>query len=469
MKERVIVFIFRRDLRLYDNRALYTVARKYKGTCILPIFIFNPLQVDKQRNSYYSQNAVEFMIESIEDMNTMMNGSLNMFYGADIQVLELLLQQVTIECVAFNSDFTPFAKSRDLQIMEWCKKKGIDVLCENDYTLFEFDKIKTGGGTHYEVFGPFYKNCISKLDKVQQPQEMRNILWYTKKIKGKLKDGSSILKEEKNIHRTVKGGRKQALDILEKVKMHVFAKYDKTRDYPALDRTTKLSAYLKFGCVSIREVFWLCLHTYGKMHGLVRELIWREFYAHLTYYKPQLLAGQEGKANQPLRTKYNKIPWNDNQDHYQAWCSGKTGFPFVDAAMIAMNQTGFMHNRLRMVVSMFLTKDMMIDWRWGEKYFAQKLVDYDPASNSGGWQWSSSVGADAQPYFRIFNPWTQSKNFDPDAVFIKTWIPALRHVPAKHIHEWYKYWNKYNVNYLAPILDHSVCVEKTKSVFASFM
>jgi deoxyribodipyrimidine photo-lyase len=207
--------------------------------------------------------------------------------------------------------------------------------------------------------------------------------------------------------------------------------------------------------------------VYGENHGLVRELLWREFYANVTNHIPHILVGQvSSEPTHPMKLKFDNVEWPHDEKKFKRWCEGKTGFPFVDAAMICMNKTGYMHNRLRMIVAMFLTKDMAIDWRMGERYFAQKLIDYDPSSNSGGWQWAGSIGADSQPYFRIFNPWTQSEKFDKDAAFIKKWIPLLANVPAKSIHNWDKDHVKYNnKGYPAPMLDHSIESKKALGYF----
>lgn len=255
------------------------------------------------------------------------------------------------------------------------------------------------------------------------------------------------------------GGRDAGLAIITKIRSKHFAKYDAERDIPALDKTTKLSAYLKFGCISIREALEACVATHGLEHGLVRELFWREFYAYIAYHHRHILRGQVQPriGNSSFNATYASLTWKPVPDAlFQAWCNGNTGFPIVDAAMICMNRTGWMHNRLRMIVASFFCKDLLGDWRVGERYFASRLIDYDPASNNGGWQWIASTGTDAQPYFRVFNPWLQSKKYDPKCDFIKKWIPALRKVPSAHIHEWHLRHGGYSgVRYPAPILDHS--------------
>lgn len=267
-----------------------------------------------------------------------------------------------------------------------------------------------------------------------------------------------------NLNLFVKGGRKNALKIIDKIKTGYFKSYDTERDLPAYDGTTKLSAYLKFGCISIREVYEAIKETYGISHGLIRELIWRDFYANITFNKPRILEGQIGKENLAFKEKYDKLDWEHNKEWLDKWRQGKTGVPLVDAAMRQMLETGWMHNRCRMVVASYLCKDMLMDWRIGEEFFASHLVDYDPSSNNGGWQFCSSTGVDAQPYFRIFNPYTQSKRFDPNCDYIKKWIPELKDIPKEHIHAWDVKHMNYNV-YYPPMLEHS---KQTKKALAMY-
>jgi deoxyribodipyrimidine photo-lyase len=256
----------------------------------------------------------------------------------------------------------------------------------------------------YQVFTPFYKKTLLlKVNKVQ-PLIVKRIN-VIKHIKTFDKHKYYIVNDDI----AVRGGREEALVRFKKI----MTDYSKFRDYPGVDKTTKLSAYIKFGCVSIREVF----NNYKNVKELQRELIWREFYANILYYFPHVL----GKS---FKQKYDNVKWTNNKEWFKKWCQGKTGYVMVDAGMNQLNKTGWMHNRLRMITAMFLTKDLLIDWRWGEKYFATKLVDYDPASNNGGWQWSASTGTDSQPYFRIFNPELQLKRYDKDYEYIRTWIPS---------------------------------------------
>jgi deoxyribodipyrimidine photo-lyase len=244
---------------------------------------------------------------------------------------------------------------------------------------------------------------------------------------------------------SVKGGRTFATKILQKISRGDFEKYSQTRDQLSNDNgTTRLSAYIKFGCVSIREVY----QVLKSKRDLIRQLIWRDFYANILYSFPHVL----GHA---MKKNYNKIQWHHNPKWFEAWREGMTGFPVVDAGIRQLNQTGYMHNRARLITASFLVKTLLISWEHGEKYFAKKLTDYDPASNNGNWQWIASTGADSQPFFRIFNPWEQAKNFDPNAEYIKRWVPELKDVPVKDIMNWGDVSTLEKINYPKPIVDYS--------------
>ncbi len=402
------IFIFRRDLRTVDNRALSTLIKETKAHNIFPVFIFNPEQIWAKNNSYFSNNAVQFMIESLRDLEK--DIGINYYEGDDIQVLNDLHKKYKIGTIAFNKDYTPYAIRRDKKIADWCEQHGINLVMEEDYTLFKMGSILNGSGKPYQIFSAFYRSCLKH--NVVRPLKQNDI---RSSVVRDVKDFDKDRYYEHNPNIAVNGGRAEGLKRL-KLKAK-FKNYDKTRDYPALDSTTKLSAYIKFGCVSIREVYY----AFKKNRGLVRELIWREFYATILYHFPHILG-------QSFKSKYNDIRWSGNREWFALWCEGNTGFPLVDAGMKQLNETGWMHNRVRMIVAMFLTKDLLIDWRWGEKYFATKLVDYDPASNNGGWQWSAGTGTDAQPYFRIFNPDLQIKKYDKDYEYIQRWNPQWRDI-----------------------------------------
>lgn len=469
MRKTVQVYIFRRDMRVYDNNALIAMSKSDPHTPIVPLFIFNPKQVDMKQNPYFSHNAVEFMIESLEDLRRQLDGCLYFYHGTDTEALTALWKKFEISAIAFNEDFTPFARRRDIQLKEWCIKNNVKCIFEDDYTLFPPLSITTENGGSYEVYTPFFKKCISQVKSIAKPTPLDA-------SKLTLYKGKDVPQNIKNIHtfyvknhdKALSGGRDNAMIIMKRIASKDFAKYGVERDIPALDKTTKLSAYLKFGCLSIREVFWECMRVYGEQHGLVRELLWREFYANITVSMPHVLQGQIHGSSMAMKEKYKDLTWVANKTHFDAWCNGRTGYPFVDAGMRCLNKTGFLHNRLRMVVAMFFTKDLMLDWRDGERYFATKLIDYDPSSNNGGWQWSSSTGADAQPYFRIFNPLLQSKRFDPACKFIKTWVPELKNVANNDIHDWDKKSKDYKVNYPAPIVNHSEQTAKVKTIFSRY-
>ena len=459
----VNVFIFRRDLRIEDNRALIRLS-KLNSKPIIPIFIYNPQQVDPAKNKYYSSHAFSFMLECLHDIKD----TLYFFEGDDISVLSKIHSKLHIEAIGFNRDHTPFAKQRDSTLISWCNNAGIPVVSEDDYVLFSYGDKRLRENGAYEVYTPFYRQCVKLLSLIEKPNAVvvPQRRWYKSTIQGSITLDSIIKKNKDKNHgdRMIKGGRQNALHIINAINKGVFESYDITRNFPSLDKTTKLSAYLKFGCVSIREAFWVCLNRHNTEHGLVRELLWREFYAHITWHIPRVLQGE------PMKLKYigKKIWIDDGAAAFKAWCEGRTGFPFVDAGMRCLVKTGFLHNRLRMVVAMFLVKDLLVDWRQGEMFFAKHLVDYDPASNSGGWQWAASIGADAQPYYRIFNPWLQSAKFDRDALFIKTYIPELTQVPSKSIHKWNEdHINYYHIKYPSPIVDHKIQSKKALRMFTT--
>jgi deoxyribodipyrimidine photo-lyase len=374
------------------------------------MFIFNPVQIYAKNNPYFSNNCVQFMIESLDELDTHIHVN---YYEADgkegassdIGVLKGLSKKYKIKTIAYNKDYSPFAIKRDKIIEEWAKDADIRIITEEDYTLYPIGTILNNKDDPYQVFTPFYKKSLSFKVPVPEPLEVKSIN-VVKNIKRFDKHKYYVA----NPDLAVRGGRALALTRFKKI----MTDYATTRDYPAMDKTTRLSAYIKFGCVSIREVYY----NYKNVKELQRELLWREFYANILYYFPHVLGNS-------FKEQYDNVKWTNNKEWFKRWCNGTTGYLLVDAGMAQLNKTGWMHNRLRMVTAMFLTKDLLIDWRWGEKYFATRLVDYDPASNNGGWQWSASTGTDAQPYFRIFNPELQLKRYDKKYEYIRTWIPAF--------------------------------------------
>ena len=437
------LFIFRRDLRIVDNNGLNLLNEKCKN--IFTIFIFTPEQVGSG-NKYKSDNSVQFMIESLQDLASQINksgGHLYTFYGHNDKIVADCIKAFDINVVCFNLDISPYAKERDEKIIKLCEHMKTYVMYDYDYYLHQPGTIVNGSGEPYQKFTPYYNTALKK--KIESPAGPRKIHFKRSEshIPGKISLEQAFNKFTKeNPDILVHGGRPEAIKTL-KTAVRTQTHYPKTHN--ELDKqTTQLSAYLKFGCISIRE-------AYKALHGkrdIIRQLIWRDFYANILYSFPHVL----GHA---MKQKYNKVHWHHNTNWFKAWCDGETGFPVVDAGMRQLNETGYMHNRARLIVASFLTKTLLIDWREGEDYFASKLTDYDPASNNGNWQWVASTGADSQPYFRIFNPWEQAKNFDPDCEYIKKWVPELADVPDKDILNWETEWNKFkDIKYCKPIVDY---------------
>ena len=437
------IFIFRRDFRIYDNTSLNLLKKTYPNMKILPIFIFNKNQIEPSKNPYYSSNAFEFMCDSLLEIP-----SLNCYLtNDDISILKELQSKFEINAISFNLDFTPYAIKRDKKIINWCNSQKIEIIREEDYTLHKIGTIVKDDGKPYQKFTPFYKKGI-----LIKPNDVNNekfdfIIDNSTNI-----NPSSFIKK-RNPEIKVKGGRENALKILKKLKEGVFDNYDEDREYPYLDKTTKLSAYIKFGCLSIREIYY----SLPTNHGIIRELFWKDFYANISYFFPYIF------GNSFLK-KYGNIKWDNNEELFKKWKDGKTGFPLIDASMRQLNTTGWMHNRCRMLVSCFLVKNLFIDWRIGERYFATKLVDYDPSSNNGGWQWSASTGTDSQPYFRIFSPTIQMKKYDKDCRFIKKWVDELKDVDNKIILNWET--KQIPNNYMKPIIDFKTTSQKFKSSFS---
>jgi deoxyribodipyrimidine photo-lyase len=437
------LFIFRRDFRIIDNNGLNLLNERCKN--IYTIFIFTPEQVGSG-NKYKSDNSVQFMIESLQDLASQISksgGHLYSFFGHNDKVVEDCIKAWDINIVCFNLDITPYAKERDAKIIKLCEHLKTYVMYDYDYYLHQPGTILNGSGEPYQKFTPYYESCLKK--KVEAPAKMRKL--HLKKsdahIPNKITLEQALTKFTKvNPDILVHGGRPDAIKTL-KTALRTQTHY--VKNHNDLDKqTTQLSAYIKFGCLSVREIY----KALRSKTAIIRQIIWRDFYANILYSFPHVL----GHA---LKTKYNKIHWHHNETWFKKWCQGDTGFPVVDAGMRQLNATGYMHNRARLIVASFLVKTLLIDWRKGEEYFATKLTDYDVASNNGNWQWVASTGADSQPYFRIFNPWEQAKNCDPDCEYIKQWVPELKDVPVKDILNWETTYTEYkDTKYPKPIVDY---------------
>ncbi|MBX7066063.1 MAG: DNA photolyase family protein [Parachlamydiales bacterium] len=422
------LFIFRRDLRLHDNTGL--IAALNSSELVIPCFIFTPDQIEK--NPYRSEKCLQFMLECLEDLEEQLKdagGKLYYFHGDPSKIVD----DLKVDAVFVNRDYTPYSIARDKKIEAVCKKNKIEFKSFDDVLLHPPEDTLKADGKPYSIFTPYYRNA-SRLD-VSKPKSSRKNNFYKKPIHSETKKFPTT--KDKSI---VKGGRTEGLKVL-----HRKVDY-KNRDFPADVRgTSHLSPYLKFTVISPREVYYA-------NSDLIRSLYWRDFFTHLAFFFPHVF----GHA---FHKKYDKLKWSENRAAFKKWCEGKTGFPIVDAGMRELNETGLMHNRVRMIAASFLVKDLHIDWREGEKYFAQHLIDYDPAVNNGNWQWAASTGADAQPYFRIFNPWAQQKKFDPDCEYIKKWVPELKRASAKEIHEGLA---------SEPMLDHSKEAKITLKLYRSY-
>lgn len=452
------LFIFRRDLRIIDNNGLETIHSKCKN--IYTIFIFTPEQVS-DRNHFKSDNAIQFMLESLEDLKESIfqkGGKLFFFYGENNKLISSVIEELDINYICFNKDYTPYALERDEKIKELGKKFNTVVEETMDYYLHEPNTIFSSTGSPYKKFTPYYHACLPIKIKKPSHQILNRFQTTNKKLPNTItleKAYSLFIKNKINNNLVEIGGRKNALKqltISKKSQQH----YEKTRNILSFP-SSQLSAFIKFGCISIREVY----AAFHPNHEFIRQLIWRDFYANILFHFPYVLG-------HPMKVSFNKIKWIKNEKNLKLWEKGETGFPIVDAGMRQLNITGFLPNRCRLIVASFLVKTLLIDWESGEKYFAKHLYDYDVASNNGNWQWVAGTGSDSNPYFRIMNPWIQSKEFDLDAVYIKTWIPELESIPPKSIHLWYQDYNNYkNCKYPKPIVDYQIQKEKALKLYRS--
>ena len=459
------LFIFFRDFRIQDNNGLNEVMKTKSN--VIPIFIFVDEQINPRKNKYFSHNCVQFLCESLEDlhMNFMKKGrELYIFRASDITtVLNSICNQIDVDCIAYNRDYTPYARKREDILEEWCDKKDIIHEVYEDYLLAPMGEFLKHTGEVYSVYTPFRNNLMKDLTKIAKPSRAntKNI-----SLKDELKHNKHYYSIPdlsrlyiRNPLKLVDGGRQRGLYLLQRTRK---IPYDLKRDQLTFS-TSRLSAYIKFGNISIREVFWK-FHN-DKQEGLVNQLIWREFYFYISYYHPRTL-DQFRQKSKNYNPKFNKVKWVNKEKWFNAWKNGDTGYPVVDACMRELNTTGYMHNRGRLISANFLNRILGHDWRKGEQYFATKLTDYDPAVNNGNWQWIASTGTDTKPYFqRLFNPWLQSEKADRDARYIKKWLPQLKDIPAHELHQWDKYCNKYNMyelGYVYPIVNYSV--ERERSV-----
>jgi len=416
------LFLFRRDLRLEDNLGLLAALKESES--VVPAFIFDPMQVDKPRHEYFSEAAFVFLLNSLRELDDALRerkSKLYIFYGAPEEVVESLIKQDQITSVYCNRDYTPFARQRDETIAATCATQQVPLLEFSDLTLSPIETIRTGQDSPYTVFTPFMR----KASQHTVPKPIANYYhnYYTGTLNTKTTNWSKFTAEISERELVLQGGRNEALKILTHSKTWL-SDYATRRNLTSdANGTSRLSAHHKFGTISIRETFHAVKKTRADVTTYISELYWRDFYYYIALHFPSVF----GRAFLPWA---DNIKWLNDPDQFAAWCAGKTGVPLVDAGIRQLNHTGYMHNRARMVVASYLTKNLLIDWRWGERYFASQLIDYDPASNNGGWQWSASVGADPKP-IRIFNPHTQAAKYDPEAKYIHKWVPGLRSVSSE--------------------------------------
>ena len=404
---KIAVCWLRRDLRLQDNAALYHALKS--GYNVLPLFIFDKIILDELEEK--ADRRVEFIrnvIDEMQDELKELGSSMIVEYGEPKKVWKELLEKHNIAEVYANHDYEKYAIERDKEICEMLNEQGIAFYTSKDQTIFEKNEVLTNSDTPYKVYTPYSKSWKEKLDDFYMksyPTEkyFKNLL------------GSDVRHRVPSLEFM---GFEAVGDPFpdKKIRKKLIEEYDKKRDIPAAEATSEISIHLRFGTVSIRE---LVRRAKDLNETFLNELIWRDFYMNILWHFPHI---SERKS---FRKEYDNIEWRNNEEEFQKWCEGKTGFPIVDAGMRQLNETGFMHNRVRMITSSFLIKDLLVDWRWGEAYFAKKLRDFEFSSNNGGWQWAAGSGVDAAPYFRVFNPDSQTQKFDPDKKYIKKWIPEF--------------------------------------------
>ena len=397
------VFWFRRDLRLDDNAGLYHALKNSNG--VLCLFIFDSEILSILDNK--ADARVEFIHERILFLDKLLKeygSSLLVKFGKPIDVFSQMANEFPVKSVYTNHDYEPYALQRDKEVLELLKSKGIDFNTNKDQVIFEKDEILSNAGTPYTVFTPYGRKWSEKLD------EFYLKTYPVEKYMGNLfKSPSFHIPSLKEL-----GFRKSGLSFpSNEVSDSIITNYENTRNEVTMDATSHLGIHLRFGTVSIRKL----AARAGKLSSsYLNELKWREFFQMILWNFPHVVENS-------FRREYDRIEWRNNEVEFEAWCQGKTGYPMVDAGMRELNATGFMHNRSRMITAGFLCKHLLIDWRWGERYFAEKLLDFELAANNGNWQWAAGTGCDAAPYFRIFSPDAQQKKFDPKAIYIRKWVP----------------------------------------------
>ena len=426
----VAIFWFRRDLRLNDNAGLYHALMS--NYSVVPVFIFDTSILDKLQKPLDAR--VEFIHQTISNLKKQIQSAgsdIDVYHTTPLDAFKQICKKYSVKAIYTNNDYEPSAILRDAQIAEYAYKNGIAFNSFKDQVIFEKNEILNETNKPYRVYTPYKNKWLARL--TEQPIKS---FPSEKFIHNFLKTTPDVIPTLNALGFVPTGIKIPPLEIIRKT----IVEYDKTRDYPYLEQgTSLLGIHFRFGTISIREKV---VKSIPLNSVWLSELIWREFFMQLLYHFPNVVT-------ESFQTKFNVIQWRTSEEDFNKWCTGKTGYPLVDAGMRELNATGYMHNRVRMVVASFLTKHLFIDWRWGEAYFAEKLLDYDLAANNGNWQWGAGTGADAQPYFRIFNPTAQQQKFDPDFIYIKKWVPEFG-----------------TSSYIQPIIDHKKAVERAKTLFS---
>ncbi len=426
------IFWFRRDLRLEDNAGLYHALKS--GDKVQCVFIFDKsilhnLSKEDPRVSFIHQEILRLSKE-LESYGS----SLITYAGTPLECWRKICEDFLINSVYTNADYEPYSKIRDSQVENYLSKKGIHLHKYKDHVIFESHEVTKDDGSPYTVFSPYKRKWLAKLDNKTHKS-------YYLSSYPTIKYRANFIKQKKSSIHTLDeiGFVESQIPIpSKKIKRSIIKMYDQQRDFPSINGTSKLGVHFRFGTLSIREK---ARHALKLNSTFLSELIWREFYSQILDKFPHVVDG-------PFRKKYKNIEWRTNENDFNVWKNGMTGYPLVDAGMRELNATGFMHNRVRMVAASFLTKHLLLPWSWGEAYFAEKLLDFDLASNNGGWQWASGTGTDAAPYFRIFNPKAQLLKFDKDLKYVKKWIPELE-----------------TELYPKPIVDHKYARERCLATF----
>ena len=426
--DKISIFWFRRDLRLHDNVALFNALKSVEK--VLPIFIFDTSILEKLSKN---DARVSFIIKELRSMNEHLksfDASIDIYHGKPIEVFESLIKKYPIASVFTNHDYEPYAIKRDQEIKELLSSENINFNSFKDQVIFEKNEITKKDGNPYVVYTPYSKKWIEAYEQINHTHYTSEDLLSQLYTQSKAKE---LTLEELGFEETNTPIKNYIFNS------RIINEYEETRNFPALDNTSKLGPHLRFGTVSVRQMVSRAEEQENKT--FLKELIWREFFMQILWHFPHT-------HKDSFKPKYDRIIWRNNEDDFKKWCNGTTGYPMVDAGMRQLNNTGFMHNRVRMLVGSFLCKHLLIDWRWGEAYFAEKLHDYEMSSNVGNWQWVAGTGVDASPYFRIFNPTSQIKKFDKDFSYIKRWVPDFQ-----------------ELTYPSPMVDHKFARERCLKIY----